>query len=98
MQRLKELEEEEKAAENQDLPEDAPEPYPEQATDRPMRAIRAPRLNAIDRSDGNGRATRDADGGSPQTPIRRAGRGIAQRASTTLLTALLSKVIERQGR
>lgn len=75
MQRLKELEEEEKAAETQELPEDLPEPYPEQASERPMRAIRAPRLNAIDRLDGNGRGSRDLENGSPQTPVRRAGRG-----------------------
>ena len=76
MQRLQELEEEEKAAENQDMPEDAQEPYPEQAAQRPMRAIRAPRLNsALERSDILPRSSRDTEGGSPQTPVRRAGRG-----------------------
>lgn len=71
MQRLREVEEEEAAAEFEDLVEDPHEPFPEQALERPMRAVRAPRQNA----DTNGRAVRDADGGSPQTPAKRGGRG-----------------------
>lgn len=75
MQRLQQLEEEEEAAENQELPEDAQEPYPEQANERPMRAIRAPRLSGIDRPEANGRTSREPEGGSPHTPARRVGRG-----------------------
>lgn len=77
MQRLQELEEEEKAAEDQDLPEDAQEPYPEQAVQRPMRAIRVPRLSTtMERPDAPAKNMRDAEGSSPHTPVRRAGRGV----------------------
>lgn len=72
MQRLREVEEEEAAAEFEDLPDDPHEPFPEQALERPMRAVRAPRQN----TDATGRTTRDPDGGSPQTPAKRGGRGI----------------------
>ena len=77
-QKLEEVEAEEEAAESQDISEDAQEPVPEalQPVSRPMRAIRAPRYAAIERTDVlPTRSSRDTETGSPPTPLRRAGRG-----------------------
>ena len=80
MQRLREVEEEEAAAEFEDLPDDPHEPFPEQALERPMRAVRAPRQN----TDATGRLTRDAEGGSPRTPAKRGGRGTVNFPTSSL--------------
>ena len=56
------------------------EPFPQQPIQRPMRAIRGRTARyantSMDRSEAV--APRDAEGGSPPTPVRRAGRGEPQ--------------------